>query len=114
MQIIREKITLDELKKMSDKMYNRLVKAVVDVEKQYMVVDVEMHADAEMFMLEEEESLQENLWGINIHPEQQADAFIEFDSLINIRPSQGNRSRGVEDKAMQKKIRLIVDKCVVK
>ena len=113
MQIIRGKVALDELKKMSEKMYNRLVKAVVDVEKQIMVIDMEMHADGEMFMLEEG-SQQEHLWGINLHPEMEDDEFIEFDSVINIRPSQGNRGRGVENKDIQKKIRQIVAKWVTK
>jgi len=113
MQIIREKITLDELKKMSEKMYNRLVKAVIDVEQQIMAIDMEMHADGEMLMLEEG-SLQENLWGINIHPELGGDEIIEFDSMINIRPSQGNRSRSIDNKDMQEKIKKIVFKLVEK
>ena len=33
---------------------------------------------------------------------------LEFDSLINFRPNQGNRSRGVEDPAIQEKIKEIV------
>lgn len=113
MQILQKKVTIDELKKMSEKMYNRLVKAVVDIEQQIMVIDTEMHSDAEMFMLSEG-SEQEHLWGINIHPEMEGDEFIEFDSVINIRPSQGNRGRGVENKDIQKKIRQIVDKWVAK
>ena len=95
-------------------MYNSLVKAVVDVEKQIMVIDMEMHADGEMVMLNEEESEQGNLWGINIHPELEINEMIEFDSMINIRPSQGNRSRSVDSKEMQEKIKKIVFKLVEK
>ncbi|HSC25008.1 MAG TPA: DUF5674 family protein [Candidatus Babeliales bacterium] len=113
MQIVCEKVTLDELKKMSEKMYNRIVKAVVDVEKGIMVIDMEMHADGEMFMLENE-SMQENLWGINIHPELEGDMFIEFDSVINIRPSQENRTRGVDNTILQNKIKKLVARLVVK
>jgi len=113
MQIVHDKITLDELKKMSEKMYNRLVKAVVDVDQQTMAIDMEMHADGEMYMLEEG-SQQENLWGINIHPELEEDELIEFDSIINIRPSQGNRSRGVDNKDLREKIKKIVFKLVSK
>lgn len=113
MQIIHEKVTLDELKQMSEKMYNRLVKAVVDVENNIMAIDSEMHADAEMLLLEEG-SQQENLWGINLYPDLSSDDWIEFDSIINIRPAQGNRTRGVDDKALQNKIKQIVNKLVVK
>jgi len=111
MKIVDSKITLDELKVMSEKMHNRLVKAVVDVEKQIMAVDVGMHVDAEDELLENE-SEQENLWGINIHPHKPKEGRIEFDSMINIRPAQGNRSRGVENPDLQKKIITIVNKLI--
>lgn len=113
MIILREKVTRDELKKMSEKMYNRLVKAVVDIDQQSMIIDMEMHADGELNMLEEG-SAQENLWGINLHPEMEGDEFVEFDSIINIRPSQGNRGRGIDNKDIQKKIRQIVEQWVIK
>jgi hypothetical protein len=108
MQIVRDKITLDELKKMSEKMHDNLVKAVVDIEKHIMVVDAGMHADEEMLLLEEEESLQEDLWGINIYPYRTKDKWIEFDSMINLRPSYGNKTRGVDDVATQERIKKIV------
>ena len=113
MQIIREKVTLDELKKMSEKMYNRLVKAVVDVKNNIIAIDVQMHADAEMVLLEEG-SQQEDLWGINLYPERDPENWIEFDSIINIRPGQGNRCRGVEDQMLQEKIKQLVNKLVIR
>ena len=113
MKIITEKITIDELKIMSEKMFGSLVKAVVDVEKEIMAVDAELHSDEEKFLLEDG-SKQENLWGINLYPEFNGDDFVEFDSMINLRPSQGNRSRGVEDEKIQKKIIAIVNGLVKK
>ena len=95
MQIIKDAITIKELKKMSEKMFGGLVKAVVDIEKKIMAVDAELHADEE-YMLLEQGSQQEYLWGINLYPDKMGtDDFIEFDSVINLRPSIGNRSRGV-------------------
>lgn len=112
MQIVTEKISLDVLKKMSEKMFNHLVKAVVDIEKEIMVVDADLHADQEALLLENE-SDQQNLWGINLYPEQFGkDDFIEFDSMINIRPSWGNCSRGVENKEIQKIIIKVINKLV--
>ena len=112
MQLLEKKISLAELKVMSEKMFGGLVKAVVDVEKNIMVVDATMHADQEEFLLHLG-SQQENLWGINLHPDQfGTDRFIEFDSMINVRPSQNNRSRGVENQIIQKQIILIVQKWV--
>jgi len=111
MQIVTEKISIEELKKMSEKMHNSLVKAVVDLEKGIMVVDAPMHVDQEMFLLEEG-SQQENLWGINIHPHKSPDQWIEFDSMINMRPSFGNRTRGVDDITIQEKIKKLVNALV--
>ncbi len=111
MQLIKDTITVDELKKMSEKMFGRIVKAVVDIEKEVMVVDAEMHADEEEFLLEQG-SEQNHLWGINFHPYETDDDFVEFDSMINMRPSFGNRSRSVEDPAVQKRIIELVNRLV--
>lgn len=114
MQKVEKEISLKELEEMTNKMFDALVKAVVDVEKEIMVVDAEMHADQEKFLLEKG-SKQENLWGINLYPEMyNSEDFVEFDSMINIRPAQNNRSRSVEDEKIQKKIREIVEKLVKK
>ncbi len=109
----KEKISLEELKVMSKKMFGSLVKAVVDIEQQIMVVDADLHADEESLLLEKG-SKQENLWGINLLPEHEnEEGFIIFDSMINLRPSWGNRSRGVDDPKTQEIIRTIVNKLVV-
>jgi hypothetical protein len=114
MKIIKDKISLPELKEMSSKMFGDLVKAVVDVENNLMAVDGELHADEEALLLENG-SKQANLWGINIYPELSAGAdFIEFDSMINVRPSQGNRSRGVDNPEIKTKILALVNKLIIK
>jgi len=100
---------LDELKKMAADTFGNVVKAVVDVDRELIAVDAELHSDLEAFLLENG-SKQKSLWGINLYPEIQGDDFIEFDSMINMRPSQGNRSRGVDDEGMRKKIVEIVAK----
>jgi len=106
MHIVRDKVALDELKEMSKKMHYNLVKVVVDVERHIMAVDAGMHADAETLLLEDG-SLQENLWGINIYPYEPIDTWIEFYSTINMRPSYGNRTRGVDDMRTQQMIKKI-------
>jgi len=114
MQLVQEKITLAELEQMAKKMFQHLVKAVVDIEKKIMVVDADFHAAQEQFLLEDE-SQQGNLWGINLHPDKYGNPdWIEFDSIINVRPSWGNRTRGVDNPDIQKKILNIVNKLVQK
>lgn len=113
MKIITDKITIEELKEMAEKMFGNLIKAVIDIEKETMAVDADLHADEEALLLENG-SEQKNLWGINIYPELAGEDFIEFDSMINLRPSQSNRSRGVEDAKLRKKILKVIDKLVKK
>ena len=111
MTIIETPISLSDLKMMAQDRFGNLVKAVVDVSKKIMAVDGELHADEEALLLEDG-SLQENLWGINIYPELEGQDRIEYDSVINIRPSQGNKSRGVDSPEVREKIVQIVEELV--
>ena len=89
------------------------IKAVVDVERQVIAVDSPMHYDCEQLLLENG-SRQENLWGINLYLDADSiDDLVEFDSMINLRPAQGNRSRNVEDPAIQAKIKEVVQKWLI-
>ncbi|MBI2552668.1 hypothetical protein HYW17_05210 [Candidatus Uhrbacteria bacterium] len=111
MKIIEQSITKAELAELAKERFGDMVKAVVDLARGIMAVGGSMHADEEQLLLESG-SMQENLWGINIYPEQDKDAWIEFDSMINLRPWQGNRSRGVESEAIRTQIKAAVDKLV--
>ena len=107
------KISLSELREMSKRMFGNLVKAVVDMEKEVMAIDGELHADEQALLLEQG-SNQQNIWGINLYPDKTGDDFVEFDSVINIRPLQKNRSRGVENEEIRKKILEIVNNLIKK
>jgi hypothetical protein len=107
MKMIRDSVSLTELKESAKNGFGSMVKAVVDIERNLLVIDGQMHADEEQMLLNDG-SKQKNLWGINIYPDLPAADRIEFDSMINIRPSLGNISRSVENTAIQDKIRSIV------
>ncbi len=111
MKLITDGITIAQLKIMAKGSFGDLVKAVVDIEKQIMVVDGELHADEEALLLAQG-SKQENLWGINIYPEIPGESGIEFDSMINLRPGIGNITRGVEDEKTRRKIVEVVKRLV--
>ena len=113
MKIITETLTLAELNQMAANAFGDLVKAVVDVEREVLALDAELHSDLEAYLLEDG-SKQKNLWGINLYPREQGEGFIEFDSMINMRPSQGNTSRGIENEELRKRIIAIVTKKVAK
>ena len=106
--LVKEHITLEALKNIANKNDSDLVKAVVDIKLQIFAIGGYMHADEEKLLLEEG-SIQDNLWGINIYPAKDRNNWIEFDSMINLRSRQNNRSREVEDPAIQKKIIDIIN-----
>lgn len=112
MELIDKPVSINYLKTLAKKFWFKLVKAVVDVEKKVMAVGGEMHADEERLLLENG-SQQENLWGINIYPDKKGKDLIEFDSVINIRPSQNNFSRLVEEEKIRKKIIEIVNSLII-
>lgn len=98
---------------MAKEEFGDIVKAVVDVEHEIMAIGGELHSDEEVLLTEEEEAQREYTWGINLYPQKSGDEWIEFDSMINIKPAFGNRSRGVDDQAIQTKIREVVKKLVI-
>ena len=108
MKIITQTLTLDELQRLAEETFGDMIKAVVDVDRKLLAVDAELHSDLEAVLLEDG-SKQKNLWGINLYPETDGNDFVEFDSMINVRPSQGNRSRGVEDEGIRERILQIVN-----
>ena len=109
---IVDKISVEELKTMAERMYGSLVKADVDVAKKVVIVDMEMHADGEAELLEQG-SRQVDLWGINLYPDKfGTPEFIEFDSMINLKPRQNNRNRGVDDPQIRQQIAAIVQEVV--
>lgn len=110
-QIVKDQIKLAEIENIASHQFGDLVKFVVDVEDRIIAIGGDLHADEEALLIQLG-SKQENLWGINYYPTKNGHEAIEFDSMINIRPSQDNRSRGVENTEIQKKIIEIVDSIV--
>lgn len=112
MEIVREPIELGQLRDLAERRFGDLVKAVVDVDRGIMAIDAELHSDEEAALLDDG-SRQSDLWGINFYPADYGTAaWIEFDSMINVRPSQGNRSRSVEDASVRDRILQIVERLV--
>jgi hypothetical protein len=107
-RIVKTKMSRHQLLEVATERYSDLVKAVVDVEQGIAAIGGELHADEEAALLEEG-SRQANLWGINLYPQQPADRWIEFDSVINIRPSCGNRTRGIDNGVLREKIVRVVN-----
>lgn len=103
MQIIDHPTDRKILNTMMQNYFGDMVKAVVDIELRKIGVDAELQSDIEEVLLSQGSS-QYDLWGINLYPEMDGDDFIEFDSMINIRPSMGNRSSDVQNADTRQKI----------
>jgi len=112
-KIVKDSISKKELADIAKRQFGNLVKAVVDVGQGIMAIGGEMHADEEVALIEKEGSKREYTWGINLYPEKAEDDLIEFDSVINLKPSSGNRSRGIDDPKIKEKIRNIIKKLVL-
>ena len=111
--LIEKHITLLELIELAKERFGDLVKALVDIERGVMTVGGELHSDEESRLIDQG-SRQQDLWGINLYPHKPGEEFIEFDSVINLRPSQGNLIRGVNDPEIRQKIINIVNTLVKK
>ncbi len=109
--VIRTSVTKADLDTMAKQQFGDMVKAVVDIEQGIMAIGGELHSDEEAMLLEQG-SQQRNLWGINLYPERPTTEWIEFDSMINVRPSGGNRSRYVEREEIRDAVIVIVHRLV--
>jgi hypothetical protein len=110
-QVVRDPITIEDLRRVAREQFGEMVKAVVDVAQGMMAIGGELHADEEAVLLDQG-SHQPDLWGINVYPDAARAERVEFDSMINVRPAQGNRSRSVEDAAVRSRILDVVDRLV--
>jgi hypothetical protein len=110
-RLIRDPIALAEVQELAAQGFGDMVKACVDIARGVMALGGELHSDEEAVLLGDG-SKQADVWGINIYPSESGDGWIAFDSMINVRPTQGNRSRGVDDPALQSTIREVVNSLV--
>ena len=104
--IVESRMEPSELARLVLLHFEDMVKYVVDIERRLAAVGGELHADAEQLLLQSG-SRQADLWGANYYPGRGPEECIEYTSLINIRPAQGNRSMLVADPGLRERIREI-------
>ena len=112
MQILQQPIPKYELKRLAQNTFGDMIKCVADVRNGLLAIDAELHADLERLLLENG-SVQEDLWGFNLYPDEEGEDFIEYDSLINIRFWQGNPSRGISNPETREAIEKIVTQFII-
>ena len=105
--IIRGPINRETLEALALAWHITLVKGVADIKLGTVALGGEWHIDANNKLIEEG-SEQKNLWGFNLYPKETGDVAIEYNSLINIRPLQGNRSMEIMSEETRKAVRKTV------
>lgn len=114
LHLIEKPITKDELRKIAEERFGDLVKGAVDIVQEIMALGGEFHMDEKNFLYERRQSKSDNVWGINLYPEKSGDDMIEYDSVINLKPGLGNRTRSVDNPEIQEKIKKIVQKLILR
>ena len=107
-KIIAENITIDELKKIAKVYYVSMIKGVVDIDKEIIAFGGEYHIDANNILLENG-SDQSDLWGFNIVFDKSVESWIEYTSLINIRPLAKNFDMEVQDISIRNRMKEIIN-----
>jgi len=110
--VISTPITTERLRELAQEYFGDMIKAVVDVRLNLLALGGELHSDEELALIKQG-SQQADLWGINIYFEQSRSDRIEYDSMINIRPRQNNRSRHVENEQTRQRIADVVDALIL-
>ena len=106
-RLVRDSIARDALVELGKEYYEEMVKGVVDIGRRIIAVGGEMHADAEAILLEDG-SRQSELWGFNILPGKPKEECLIYESFINIRPRDGNRTVEVESPGIREVMRGII------
>lgn len=100
--IIRERATNKQLLDML-KIWGVYVKIVVDIEREMLAGGSEKHYQCEEVLLEDG-SRQRDLWGADWNPYTQT---IYFESIINIRPSENNRTMIIQSPELRERITIV-------
>ena len=106
--ILRKKTTKKELDNIA-KHFKGYVKVVVDIEKEILSAGADRHFDEERALLDEG-SNQKDLWGGGFDLETKE---IDYNSVINLRPSQDNPSRDILSGELREKFEKIVKKLLI-
>lgn len=116
MLILQNKISAKEIKE-NYTGEDGFIKGVVDVEKELVAIDAEMHYMLSDYLKNEKQSSEIDMWGFNLWLNESAiDEILEFDSFINIRNNQAHGflrgGMSIEDENIKEKATEIIKKWI--
>lgn len=94
--IKKDSYSKEEITKLKE-MFDVYIKTVFDVKQGICCAGCDRHFECEQMLLKQG-SKQDDLWGGGIDLETNV---IDFNSMINIRPAQGNRSNEIQDEKIR-------------
>lgn len=109
--LTKDAVSIDTIKEIAEKWHGGMAKGVADIKLGILALGGEWHMDANNLLIENG-SKQENLWGFNIYPNEKNGEILEYISLINIRPAQGNTDMEIQDAVLRRKIKKLVQKLI--
>ena len=110
-KILQEKIGIGEVKKLADFWYGTMIKGAVDIERGQVALGGDYHIE-DSELLTSQGSKFTDIWGFNIRFEEKPEGVLEFDSMVNIKPNLGNRSRNIGNEEILKKATEIISKFI--
>lgn len=110
-RVIREPIVLQLLQEVARSSHHMFAKGVVDIAREIIALGGEWHMDANAVLISDGSS-QKDVWGFNVYPQERGDGAIEYISLINIRPGQGNKTMEVSDPALRAAMRTVIARLI--
>ncbi len=106
-QILEKPVSMDYVRELAVEWYGTMIKGTVDIAKNKVAIGGKYHVES-CELLVEGGGDHTNVWGFNIRFEEDQNGILEFDSLVNIKPSLGNKSRSVENPEIIKKATEII------
>src|SRR5664279_1218703 len=103
-EIFREPMSKPTVRRLADETFGDMIKFVADIEEGILCAGGGLHSDEEKLLLEEG-CLQANLWGANYYPDLTGEDRFEYQSMINIRPSQDNRKQQIQSEKIRAQVR---------
>jgi Protein of unknown function (DUF5674) len=105
--IVMTRMPREQLAALLGRPFIDYVKFVADVERRILAVGGELHVDGEAELLERG-SAQSALWGGNYFPGRGPAECLQYTSMVNLRPSQGNPTMELRDPALRTRVRDLV------
>ena len=99
---------MEEVRALATEWYGTMIKGTVDIVENKVAIGGDYHLETYELLIKDG-SNHANIWGFNIRFDEGGKDLLEFDSLVNIKPALGNKSRSVENPEIIKKATEIIN-----